>query len=169
MTRCLALVSLLLTAPVALAGGPPTTTELFTGSAQRVPEILAPPAMSPADCGHGNCCTDSDCHCGCGGDNQERRFLESDRAFPGFRGPISHPVASKGPRALTEGRFLFVSDYIPSEHPFGGGDFQVYGLQVRAALTERLSFIADKDGILSIHPHNARSQNGWLNIAVGLK
>src|SRR5207244_1255326 len=87
----------------------------------------------------------------------------------GFIGPISNPILTKDPRALTEARFLFISDYITTEHPFRGGDFQVYGLEVRAALTDRLSFIADKDGLLSIHPHVGPSETGWLNIAVGLK
>src|SRR5262249_47655229 len=76
---------------------------------------------------------------------------------------------SKDPRALTEARLLFVNDWIPSEHPFRGGDFQAYGLQVRVALTDRLSFIADKDGYASIHPHVGQSTNGWLDIALGFK
>jgi len=98
-----------------------------------------------------------------------RRLFESDRAFDSFIGPISNPVLSKDPRALTEARLLFVSDWIPNEHPFHGGDFQAYGLQVRVALTDRLSFIADKDGYASIHPGNGPSRNGWLDIALGLK
>src|SRR5262245_41459199 len=98
-----------------------------------------------------------------------RRLFESDRAFDSFIGPISNPVLSKDPRALTEARLLFVQDWIPSEHPFHGGDFQAYGLQVRVALTDRLSFIADKDGYASIHPGNGPDRNGWLDIALGLK
>src|SRR5262245_13442662 len=98
-----------------------------------------------------------------------RRLFESDRAFDSFIGPISNPVLSKDPRALTEARLLFVNNWIPDEHPFQGGDLQAYGLQVRVALTERLSFIADKDGYACINPGNGPSQDGWLNIAAGLK
>jgi hypothetical protein len=101
--------------------------------------------------------------------DRPRGLFESDHAFPRFVGPISNPVLTKDPRSLTEARLLFVSDYIPSDHPFGGGDFQVYGLEARVALTERLTFIADKDGIASIHAHNMRSETGLLNIAVGAK
>src|SRR5439155_7733106 len=132
---------------------------------------VIPPTVPSAEACSEMCCPDGDGSCGysCGCGNGDRRFLESDRAFPGFIGPISNPILTKDPRALTEARFLFISDYIPTEHPFRGGDFQVYGLEVRAALTDRLSFIADKDSVLSIHPHVGPSETGWLNIAVGLK
>lgn len=96
-------------------------------------------------------------------------FLRSDRAFEGFIGPITNPVLAKDPRSLTEARVLFVDDYIPGSNFLGGGDFQAYGLQLRAALTDRLTFIADKDGFLSLHPHNGGSRTGFLNVALGLK
>lgn len=98
-----------------------------------------------------------------------RRLFESDREFCTFIGPISNPVLAKDPRALTEVRLLFVNDWIPNEHPFQGGDFQAYGMQVRVALTDRLSFIADKDGYATIHPGVGPNSDGWLNIAAGFK
>jgi len=168
MTRCLSLVPLLLIVPAAAAdpNPGPGSANLFPVSSQ--PATLAPvvlptvPEACPGPCG-------TDWNCSCCDDGGQRRLFASDRAFPGFIGPISNPVLSKDPRALTEGRLLFLTDYIPDEHPFNGGDFQVYGLQVRLALTDRLSFIADKDGLLSIHPGIGGSETGWLNIAVGLK
>jgi hypothetical protein len=102
------------------------------------------------------------------GDSEKGRF-ESDRAFPGFVGPISNAVLSKDPRSLTEARFVFINDIIPPDHPFHGGNFQVIGLEVRVALTDRLSFIADKDGYAWIHPGSGSEDEGWLNINVGLK
>jgi hypothetical protein len=49
----------------------------------------------------------------------------------------------------------------------GGGDIQLYALQVRAALTERLSVIATKDGyIVSSNPLIA---DGWADVSAGLK
>lgn len=99
-----------------------------------------------------------------------RRPFESDREFSGFVGPISNPVFSKDPRSLTEARLLFINNWIEDTHPvFGGGDFQAYGLQVRVALTERLSLIADKDGYAVINPAGADEEDGWLNVAAGLK
>lgn len=99
----------------------------------------------------------------------ERRPFESDRAFDNFIGPISNPIFTKDPRALTEARLLFIQNHIPSGHPLGGGDFQVYALQVRVALTDRLSFIADKDGHAVIKTPAGGKKTGWLNLAAGLK
>lgn len=98
-----------------------------------------------------------------------RGFLESDRAFPNFIGPISNPILTKDPRSLTEARLLFVNNVIPGDHPLGGGDFQVYAMQLRFALTERLTLIADKDGYAVINPNGAPDSDGWLNLAAGLK
>lgn len=100
---------------------------------------------------------------------ENRRPFESDRAFPGFIGPISNPVLSKDPRALTEARLLYIHNVIPADHPLGGGSFDVYAMQVRVALTERLSLIADKDGITSLNARNIPHETGLLNINVGLK
>jgi hypothetical protein len=99
----------------------------------------------------------------------QRRLFESDRAFEGFIGPISNPVFSKDPRSLTEARALFIHNQIPGGHPLGGGNFQVFGLQVRVALTERLTLIADKDGYATINPGGAPNQDGWLNLGLGMK
>ena len=99
----------------------------------------------------------------------QRGLFASDRAFPGFIGPISNPILSKDPRSLTEARFLFVNDVIPPESPFAGGNFQVYALQLRVALTDRLSLIADKDGIADIHAHAFHQHTGLLNMNFGLK
>jgi hypothetical protein len=100
---------------------------------------------------------------------RSRRMFESDRAFDGFIGPITNPILAKDPRSLTEARALFINNVIPGDHPLGGGDFQVYALQLRLALTERLTLIADKDGYASINPNRAANSDGWLNLAAGLK
>ncbi len=106
-----------------------------------------------------------DCEFSC----RPRRLFESDRAFPGFISPITNPILSKDPRSMTEARFLFVQNWIPDEHPLDGGDFQVYALQLRLALTERLQLFADRDGIAVISPGAADSTTGLLNLAFGLR
>jgi hypothetical protein len=96
--------------------------------------------------------------------------FESDPAFPGFVGPISNPFLSKDPRSLTELRLVFLNNEIPTGRPLGGGNFQVIGLQARVALTERLTFIADKSGYAWIHPSGDFSDSeGFLNVAAGLR
>lgn len=98
-----------------------------------------------------------------------RRRFESDHAFDGFVNPVSNPVLAKDPRANTWVRFLFINNNFPGSHPFGGGNAQVYAMQVNVALTERLAFIADKDGYIVSYPKNTPSFDGWANIAAGLK
>jgi hypothetical protein len=97
-----------------------------------------------------------------------RGLFRSDRAFENFVGPISNPILSKDPRSNTYARILFVNNNVPAGHPLHG-NIQAYGLQVNLALTERLSFIADKDGAARIAPRNGPSTTGFLNIAAGLK
>lgn len=99
----------------------------------------------------------------------QRRPFESDRAFDNFIGPVSNPINTKDPRSLTEGRILFIQNHIPTGNPLGSGDFQVYAFQVRVALSDRLSFIADKDGYALIKAKNLGQKNGFLNIAAGFK
>jgi hypothetical protein len=98
-----------------------------------------------------------------------RGLFESDRAFDGFIGPITNPILTKDPRSLTEARVLFVHNEIPQANSLlGGGDAQVYAMQVRVALTDRLTFIADKDGYLSLNSRNVNT-DGFLNLGAGLK
>ncbi len=101
---------------------------------------------------------------------ETRGFLQSDHAFSRFIGPVSAPILSKDPRSLTEVRGLFIENWMPDTNPTGNGNFQVYAAQLRVALTDRLTFIADKDGYASLHPgHIIPSASGWLDIAAGLK
>ncbi len=56
-----------------------------------------------------------------------RGLFESDHAFDGFVEPLSNPIQSKDPRALTEIRFLTMFDWSrPSTPVIGGGTIQVY-------------------------------------------
>ncbi len=100
----------------------------------------------------------------------DRGFLQSDHAFPGFIGPISAPILSKDPRSLTELRLLFVQNWFPEAHPLmRGGDAQIYAGQLRVALTDRLTFIADKDGVARVNANGIPPRTGLLNINAGLK
>lgn len=103
-------------------------------------------------------------------DRPARGLFESDHAFDGFTTPLSNPVQSKDPRALTELRFLYLGDYSRNSTPvIGGGTFQVYAMQARLAVTERLQLYADKDGLVMVSPKGARSIFGLANIMAGAK
>ena len=98
-----------------------------------------------------------------------RALFQSDHAFDGFVSPISNPVLNKDPRSNSYARFLFINNNVPGANALGGGNIQVYALQLNLALTERLSIIADKDGLAHFAVRNAPSQTGFLNLSAGLK
>lgn len=78
---------------------------------------------------------------------------------------MTNPVFFEDPRTLTEARFIFFHHVIPQDA--GGGTAQLMAMQVRAALTDRLSIVAAKDGfVTSSHP---LVDDGWADVYVGLK
>jgi hypothetical protein len=147
----------------------------FGGPSEMAPVGNAPSYASPAP----PAATAYGCTCGddCSGllgawRSPSRRLFESDHQFDDFVGPLTNPINSKDPRSLTEARILFVSDWgRPATPVIRGGNFQVYALQLRLALTDRLSLIADKDGIAAFHPAGKGTKDsvGLLNISAGLK
>lgn len=102
--------------------------------------------------------------------NATRGLFQSDHEFDGFTGPFSNPVQTKDPRSLTEARFIFLNNWSRKSTPVvGGASIQVYALQLRLALTERLQLFADKDGIVRLSPNPGKSVTGLANIAAGAK
>lgn len=90
--------------------------------------------------------------------------------------PVTNPIYFEDPRITTEVRPVFLYQKLPDTfHAPGlslplGGDLQVYAVQARVALSDRLALIATKDGYININPSNTiSSQGGWANIAAGLK
>ena len=51
----------------------------------------------------------------------------------------------------------------------GGGAFQVYALQLRVAVTDRLQLFADKDGLVRFSPKGGQSVFAMANIMAGAK
>jgi len=89
----------------------------------------------------------------------------SDHCYDDFISPMTNPVYFEDPRNLTEARFIFLNHKVPLSA--AGGDVQLYALQVRAALTDRLSLIATKDGY--IVSSNPLIGDGWADVSAGLK
>lgn len=85
--------------------------------------------------------------------------------FNDFISPMTNPVFFEDPRNVTEARFIFLNHDVPNR--LGGKDVQLYALQLRASLTERLSFIATKDGY--IVSDNPIVGDGWADVSAGLK
>ena len=74
-------------------------------------------------------------------------FTASDCRFTEFISPMTNPVYFEDPRNLTEARVIFINHQIPGS-VLGGGDVQLLATQLRAAVTDRLSIIATKDGYI---------------------
>jgi hypothetical protein len=89
----------------------------------------------------------------------------SDRCFDDFISPVTNPVYFEDPRTLTEVRFLFLHHRLPNA--LTGRSVQLYAAQVRLALSERLSFIATKDGLL--YTQSPLLDSGFADVNAGFK
>lgn len=93
------------------------------------------------------------------------RIQPSEGCFDDFISPVTNPIYFEDPRNLTEVRPLFINHVIPGG--LGGGTVNVYAMQLRARLSENVSFIAVKDGyITSTSP---LLNDGWADLGAGLK
>lgn len=115
---------------------------------------------------------DSDCKGGCGkGDCGCKAGLfggliaPSDTCFSDFISPMTNPVFFEDPRTLTEARIIYMHHKVPLTAL--GGDVNLVAVQLRAALTERLSIIATKDGFVT--STNPLIEDGWADVNAGLK
>lgn len=132
----------------------------------------APTNADCLSCGEAIGCCDTD---GCslgdglfGGGFLGGVIKPSDQSFDDFISPMTNPVFFEDPRTLTEARFIYIHHRIPTLLPGTNTDnVDLFALQLRAALTDRLSLIATKDGyLLSDSP---LIDDGWADIAAGLK
>jgi hypothetical protein len=117
------------------------------------------------------CNCNYECSCNCESPLGETLFgwcpliQPSDHCYDDFISPMTNPCYFEDPRNLTEARVIFLNHKAPLAA--GGGNAQLYAVQVRASLTERLSLVASKDGY--IVSDNAVIGDGWADIAAGLK
>jgi len=88
----------------------------------------------------------------------------SDHCFDDFISPMTNPTHFEDPRNLTEARFIYLRHKVP-QAILGGGEVNLFALQLRAAITDRLSVIATKDGYIDSNLVG----NGWADLAAGLK
>lgn len=81
--------------------------------------------------------------------------------------PVANPLFFESPLIESEARPLFV--YHNIDDKFIGGFARVYALQLRWAVTEKLAIIATKDGYIQTRSDALQSEDGWADIAAGLK
>lgn len=84
--------------------------------------------------------------------------------------PVSHPVTFEDPRHSTELRPIFAYHKIDDKFVTGGGEVQVYALQARVKLSDDLSFIATKDGLVNMQLDSVvPDDEGIADVAAGFK
>ena len=92
-------------------------------------------------------------------------FCHTERCFDDFISPMTNPVFFEDPRQVTELRGIFLQHRVPATAL--GGDIQLYALQLRARLNDKLSLIATKDGY--IVSDNPLIDDGWGDVDFGFK
>lgn len=84
--------------------------------------------------------------------------------------PLVNPLFNETPYITTELRPAYLHYDLPSSFLTGGGTIDVYALEIRIALTERLGFIASKDGYAVLDFDAVLpDERGFANISAGLK
>ena len=84
--------------------------------------------------------------------------------------PLANPLFNETPYITTEARPLLIYNEIPGSFLTGGGEIVVGAVEVRVALTERLGFIASKDGYAFLDFDAVLpDEDGFVNISLGFK
>lgn len=96
---------------------------------------------------------------------------EREARFPGFVMPSTAPYLFEDPFTTTGAYFWGAWHQFPESSVFEGGNAGLLALALRVAITERLSFVASKDGFLMIYPDNPIlwQSSGAVDLAGGFK
>jgi hypothetical protein len=99
---------------------------------------------------------------------------EGENKFKRYVAPVSSPTMNESPYITSELRPIFIHNVMPNTFLSSGanqaGSINLWALQARVALTDRLGLIATKDGYAEITPTaTLPKDNGYANVALGLK
>ena len=90
--------------------------------------------------------------------------------------PVSNPIFFEDPKINSEVHAVYMDHILPSSFEFNGGkvplggEVQVFAVQLRYAINDRLAVIATKDGYIAFQPDNTLAHHyGWGDLAAGLK
>lgn len=96
-------------------------------------------------------------------------FLHGLRGFEHFYEPVGQPIYFESPFNTSGIRLLFLHHEFADDSQLQGGHVNVAAVQARLAITERLGFIATKDGYSWLKADALPEEDGWNQIAAGLK
>jgi hypothetical protein len=96
---------------------------------------------------------------------------ERSGRFDGFQKPIVAPFLFEDPFITTGIYPYYVWHEFPGSSVFRGGAIHVAAVQLRVAITDRVAFIATKDGRAWLRPDLPLldDREGWFNLAGGFK
>jgi len=83
--------------------------------------------------------------------------------------PVTNPIWFEDPAIRSEIRPIYMHHRIDDGFITSGGDVNVYALQLRFAVNDRLAIIATKDGYIDFNPDQGSDENGWADVGLGLK
>ena len=84
--------------------------------------------------------------------------------------PVTNPIFFEDPQVNSEVRPIFAYHNIDDDFVTQGGNAQLYAVQLRWAITDRLAVIATKDGWIDLNPSaGVDKSDGWADLAGGLK
>jgi hypothetical protein len=82
--------------------------------------------------------------------------------------PVTNPIFFEDAIIRSEIRPIFVHHTIDNNF-LGGGTAQLYALQLRYAVTDRLALIATQDGYFDVNNDAIANPDGWMDLAAGFK
>lgn len=82
---------------------------------------------------------------------------------------VTNPTFNESPFVTTEIRPIYIHHDIPDSFAGNGNSADVIAVQARYAITDRLAFIATKDGYAHVDFGGLPDDDGFLNVAAGLK
>ena len=105
------------------------------------------------------------------------RCGREDGRWEGFHKPIVAPFLFEDPFVVTGAYPYYVYHEFPGTSALGDGEVHIAALQIRVALTDRLGFVATKDGYAWLRPdlpfagddNILSDQQGFMNLGFGLK
>lgn len=96
---------------------------------------------------------------------------DRDGRYDGFVMPMQMPYLFEDPFITSGLNLVGIWHDYPNGSALGGGEIWVLALQARLAITDRLAFIATKDGFVFHRPNSPLLSNkeGFFDIAAGFK
>jgi hypothetical protein len=85
--------------------------------------------------------------------------------------PVGMPYLFEDPHITTGLNFIYIYHDFPNDSVFMGGEAHVIAVQARLAITDRLAFIATKDGLMFFRPDSKliRDTERSMDVTVGFK